>query len=113
MNEELEKQFMAEKAALYHKIKNNKRSRKFAILVLILVWASVIMDVVALFKLGNDTTLKYIRLQNNLHFDCLWAFIYSLWCTYSIPEGEKLCIEALDSFIKRWSPVEKEIEEEV
>lgn len=106
MKEELteeQKQFLAEYADLKRSIINNKKSRRFSIFVMVLVWASVVLNVVRAFMLpGGELTLKHIAAQNDVHFQFLFAYIYTLWCCYSIPKGAVECQSAIGAFLKKW-----------
>lgn len=106
MKEELteeQKQFVAESAALKRSIRNNKKSRRFFIFVMVLLWVAVVLDVIKVFTLpGGELTLKYIAAQNTLHFHFLIAYIYTLWCCYSIPKDDKACRSKIDAFLKKW-----------
>lgn len=106
MKEELteeQKQLLAECAALKRSIRDNKKSRRFSIFVLVFLWALVVVNAIRAFMLpGGELTLKHIAAQNTLHFQCLIAFVNTLWCCYSIPkEGEK-CKSKIDAFLKKW-----------
>lgn len=106
MKEELteeQKQFVVEHEALKRKIRNNIKSRRFSIFVLVFMWAVVVFDVIRAFTLpGGDLTLKHIAAQNDLQFQLLWAYIYTLWCCYSIPKEAEECQSAIGAFLKKW-----------
>ncbi len=100
---EEQKQFVVECGALKRKIRNNKKSRRFSIFVLVCVWAAVVFDTIRAFMLpGGDLTLKHIAAQNELYFHFLFAYIYTLWCCYSIPKEAAECQSAIGAFLKKW-----------
>jgi hypothetical protein len=106
MKEELteeQKQFLAEYAALKRSIRNNHKSRRFPIFVLVVLWAAVVLDVIRAFTMPGELTLKHIAAQNTLHFQCLFAYIYTLWCCYIIPKGAEECQSAIGAFLKKWN----------
>jgi len=105
MKEELteeQKQFLAECAALKRSIRNNKKSRRFSIFVLVLLWAAVVLDVIKAFTLPGELSLKHIMSQNSLHYYLLVVYIYTLWCCYAIPKGDEVCQSAISTFLKKW-----------
>jgi hypothetical protein len=106
MKEELteeQKQFVAECEALKRSIRNNHKSRRFPIFVMVLVWAAVVLDVIKAFTMpGGELTLKHIMVQNSFHFHLLFAYIYTLWCCYIISKGAKECQSAISAFLKKW-----------
>ena len=105
MKEELteeQKQFLAECAALKRSIRNNKKSRRFSIFVMVLLWVAVVLDVIKAFTLPSELSLKHIMAQNTLLFHTLFAYIYTLWCCYSIPKGDEVCQSAISAFLKKW-----------
>lgn len=105
MKEELteeQKQFLAECAALKRSIRNNKKSRRFSIFVLVLLWVFVVLAVIKAFTLPGELSLKHIAAQNTLHFQLLFAYIYTLWCCYNIPKGAEECKSAISAFLKKW-----------
>lgn len=106
MKEELteeQKQFVVECGALKRKIRANKNALRFSIFALVFVWAAVVLDFIRVFTMpGGELTLKHITAQNTLHFQALWAFIYTLWCGYNIPKGEELCQSAMKDFVEKW-----------
>ena len=105
MKEELteeQKQFVVELGALKRSIRNNKKSRRFSIFVLVLLWAAVVLDAIKAFTLPGELSLKHIAAQNDLHFQFLFAYIYTLWCCYNIPKGAEECQSAIGAFLKKW-----------
>lgn len=100
---EEQKQFLAECAALKRSIRNNKKSRRFSIFVMVFLWTAVVLDTIRAFTLpGGELTLKHIAAQNTLHFQFVFAYIYTLWCGYSIPKGAEECRSAIGAFLKKW-----------
>lgn len=116
MKEELteeQKQFVVECGALKRKIRDNKKSRRFSIFVLACVLAVVVLDFIEAFMLpGGELTLKHIAAQNELHFHFLFAYIYTLWCCYSIPKGDEECQSAIGAFLKKWKKLFEGVENE-
>lgn len=111
---EEQKQFLLEGAALKRSIRNNVKSRRFSIFTLIFVWAVVVFDAIRAFMLPGDTlTLKHIVVQNDLQFQTILAFIYTIWCAYSIPKGDEECQSGLNSFSEKWASfIEEESKDE-
>lgn len=105
MKEELteeQEQFVVKCEALKRKIRTNNNSRRFCIFVLVCVWAAVVFDVIRAFMLpGGDLTPKHIAAQNELYFHFLFAYIYTLWCAYSIPKEAVECQSAIGAFLKK------------
>lgn len=99
---EEQKQFVVECGALKRKIRDNKKSRRFSIFVLVFLWAAVVLDVIRAFTMPGELTLKHIAAQNTLHFHCLFAYIYTIWCAYSIPKEAVECQSAIGAFLKKW-----------
>lgn len=115
MKEELteeQKQFVVECGALKRKIRDNKKSRRFSIFVLIFMWAAVVLDAIRAFTMPGEPTLKHIAAQNTLHFHCLFAYIYTIWCAYSIPKGVEECQSAIGAFLKKWEKLFEGVENE-
>jgi len=105
MKEELteeQKQFLAECAALKRSIRNNKKSRRFSIFVMVFLWAAVVFDAIRAFTMPGELSLKHIVVQNSLQFHLLFAYIYTLWYCYSIPKGDEVCQSAISAFLKKW-----------
>lgn len=99
----MEEQFVAECGALKRSIRNNKKARRFSIFVLVFMWAAVVLDVIRAFMLpGGELTLKHVVAQNNLQFQTIMTFIYTIWCCYNIPKCAEECQSAIDAFQKKW-----------
>lgn len=101
---EEQKQFEVEAAALKRSIRKNKSASRFTIFVLFVVWGAVILDAIEAFMLpGGELTLKHISAQSTIHFHCLFAYIYTLWCCYIIPKNGEECQSAIEAFLKKWA----------
>jgi hypothetical protein len=115
MKEELteeQKQFVAECEALKRSIRNNKKSRRFPIFVMVLLWAAVVLDVIKVFTMPSELSLKHIMVQNSFYFHLLFAYIYTLWCCYIIHKGAKECQSEISAFLKKWEKLSEEGENE-
>lgn len=69
---------------------------------MVLLWVAVVLDVIKAFTLPGELSLKHIMAQNTLLFHTLFAYIYTLWCCYSIPKGDEVCQSAISAFLKKW-----------
>lgn len=111
LTEELLK-FVAEGKALKRKIRSNRRSTRFSIFVLVCVWVAVVLDVVKVFTLPGELTLKHIVAQNNMMFHTLFAYAYTVWCCYIIPKMTEESRSAINAFLKKWENRFEETEDE-
>lgn len=95
-------QFVAEFEALKRRIRSTKRSRRFSIFVGVFLWAIAVLDAIRAFTMPGEITLKHIVAQNDLQFQILFVYVYTLWCCYNIPKEAEECKSAIGAFLKKW-----------